>query len=166
LILAEDYENSPAIGLRKNKANFGKALKVRLTEHDLKKQSQFAGGQVHVTFFRKKHYEKNLVGGFQKTNAIQSQFRNNPKACPGFVDEAPICPGHLFINRMSRIRCVCGLEVLCAPGAQASTLPREPDDGRSQAEAGRICQNGTRIDIGKFENSRAKKSLTSCNKAG
>jgi hypothetical protein len=111
------YGDFAALRLRKNKADSrpsaGNPKIALLTEHDSKKQSQFPGGQINVTFFRKTDYEKQLVGGFQKTNSKQSQFRNNPKAW--------ICPGHLLINRMSRIRCVCGLEVLCAPGAQAES---------------------------------------------
>jgi hypothetical protein len=90
------YGNSTALRLWKNKANQSQfpqnptaANPGAPPERDYAKRSQFPGGQINVTVFRKKDYEKNLVGGFQKTDPIskQPQSPDLPGALANLPDE-------------------------------------------------------------------------------
>jgi hypothetical protein len=85
-----------------------------LTEHDLKKQSQFSKCQMIVNFFVTKDYEKELRLWAGKTNANKANLEPTPMPAPAStfgansaefagvdsVKGAVIRRGHLRISRM------------------------------------------------------------------
>jgi hypothetical protein len=54
-----------------------------------------------------------LLQGIMKNTALSASEKTNPnKPKSNTISkhlQGPICPGHLLINRMNRICCVCGL---------------------------------------------------------
>jgi hypothetical protein len=72
------YDKIPLCGSRKNKANQSQSYLAPSTAGDLKtnlkKQSQFAFGQIGVSSYLKGYYDKIPLCGTRKNKAKQSQF--------------------------------------------------------------------------------------------
>jgi hypothetical protein len=87
-IITVDYENKPPIRAPK-------------------KQSQ--------TSKRQKPMQTSLPKGIMKNTALSGPGKTNPnKANTNPISkhlQSPICPGHLLINRMNQICCVCSLNI-------------------------------------------------------
>jgi hypothetical protein len=115
---------------RKSEALNGNPKEGDLTEHDLKKQSQFVAGQINVTVLQRKAYENRPRPGLRASKAKQSQSQHATNA-PGSdascaapigalqkLTGLTICP---WAGRPLRQRQVSGIN---APSSEKSCLFR------------------------------------------